>query len=76
MPADGAAEVSLTSPFTMAARVSFAENRAADERATGPVFDLEGSGTVTLRLSSIVDDATGKRLYFFREAVYQFTPSR
>ena len=76
VPADGSTDLILTAPFTMAGRVSFPERRNAGPESSGPTFDLEGAGTVTVRLSSTVDEETGRRLYFFRDVTYEFNPSR
>lgn len=74
VPQDGTAEVTLTVPFEFSGTVAFSQRR--DPRAE----DLEpsvwtGSGTATIHLASIVDPASEKRLYFFKEMTYQFSPA-
>jgi hypothetical protein len=74
VPQDGAADVTLTVPFEFTGTVAFSPRR--DPRAEDLVPSVwTGSGTATLHLTSIVDPFSEKRLYFFKDMSYQFSPA-
>jgi hypothetical protein len=73
VPGDGSAEVTLTAPFEFSGAVAFTPRRDADAEAVA-ASTWTGAGTATVHLTSIVDPASGKRLYFFEDLTYQFMP--
>ena len=75
VPDTEATELILTAPFTFNGHVRVGNSRN-DTGASDHSFDLQGAGTVTLRLSGIVDPDTGQRLYFYKDVSYRFSPAR
>ena len=74
VPQTGAADVTLTVPFEFSGTVAFSRSR--DPRAEDLMPSVwTGSGTATVHLTSIVDPASEKRLYFFKDMSYQFSPA-
>jgi hypothetical protein len=75
IPADAAADVTLTAPFEFSGSIAFSNARDPQPEEPSPSV-WTGSGTATLHLSSIVDSSSGGRLYFFKDMSYQFSPER
>ena len=74
VPQNGPAEVTLTVPFEFSGTVAFSPRR--DPRAEDLMPSVwTGSGTATIHLTSIVDPSSEKRLYFFSDVSYQFSPA-
>jgi hypothetical protein len=65
----------LTSSFTLQGRVIPSSRRRAAPEEQEPPVELEGRGIVTVNFTSGFDPDTGKRLYFFRDATYKFSPT-
>jgi hypothetical protein len=74
IPDTGFAELTLSSPFTLQGRLIVSPRRESAPHEKDPVVELEGAGTVTVKLTSSVDPETGQRIYFFQDASYQFSP--
>ena len=74
VPADAGADVTLTAPFEFSGSVAFSSARDPRAEELMP-SGWTGSGTATLHLSSIVDPSSEKRLYFFKDVSYQFSPT-
>ena len=73
VPLDGAAEVSLTVPFEFSGTIAFSPTREPRAEDLIPAA-WTGSGTATVHLTSIVDPFSERRLYFFRDIAYEFSP--
>lgn len=70
----GYAELELTGAFAFQGRVIVSPRRESNADAKDPAIELQGAGTVTIKLSSSPNPETGERLYFFQEATYKFSP--
>jgi hypothetical protein len=75
IPAGAPSELLLTGSFKLQGFVIPASRRNAPFEEKEPPVELEGDGIVTLSFTSGFDPGTGKRLYFFRQATYKFSPS-
>lgn len=75
VPRSGYADLVLTGPFTFQGRLIVSPRREAGASEKDPAIELEGRGTVTVKLTSSIDPATGERLYFFQDVTYQFSPA-
>jgi hypothetical protein len=75
VPENAGAEVLLTGTFTFQGRVVPSRRRNAPPDEREPAIDLDGTGRVTVTLTSSVDAETGARLYFFQHVTYQFSRS-
>ena len=76
VPDNGLADLVLTAPFTFHGRIIAADRRDAVPESADRRSEVEGGGTVTVRLSSTVDPVTGQRLYVLQDLTYQFFPTR
>ena len=70
----GYADLELSGPFAMQGRVVVSPRRESRPDEKDPAIELQGAGTVTIKLSSSIDPESGERLYFFQEATYKFSP--
>ena len=70
----GYADLELSGTFAFQGRVVVSPRRDSRADEKDPAIELQGGGTVTVKLSSSQDPETGERLYFFQEATYQFSP--
>jgi hypothetical protein len=71
----GYADLELSGAFAFQGRVVVSPRRESNADEREPAIELQGGGTVTIKLSSSIDPDTGERLYFFQEARYQFSPT-